>query len=138
MRRWGLVSIVLLVASAVLLVASVATGDGEFGLFVIFPFIVAWGPLAIAGSALLLLAMLCAFVWIWRAGEGVAAGGESGSPSPGGTVQHEKKFGGVVMIGPIPIVFGSDKKIAKGMLLVGVALFVVMLLVFLFLVHPMF
>ena len=38
--------------------------------------------------------------------------------------------GGVIFIGPIPIVFGSDKGIAKWMIVVGVIIAVIMLLMF--------
>jgi uncharacterized protein (TIGR00304 family) len=39
--------------------------------------------------------------------------------------------GGVVFIGPIPIIFGSDKRIARWMIVVGGLIGFVMLVVFL-------
>jgi uncharacterized protein (TIGR00304 family) len=135
MNRWWLASIALFIASIILLVASVATGDGQFGIFVIFPFIVGSGPLAISGTALLFLAILCWFIGIWRTSKYEID--ETATGDNAGTAQRNK-FGGVVLIGPIPIVFGSNEKIAKNMLLLGVVLFVVMLIFFLFLVHPFF
>ena len=135
MNRWWLASGALFIASIVLLVASVATGDGQFGLFVIFPFIVGSGPLAISGTALLFLAILCWFVGIWRSGKYEVV--ETATGDKGGTAQGNK-FGGVIMLGPVPIVFGSNEKIAKNMLILGVILFAVMLIFFLFLVHPFF
>lgn len=126
-----------LVAAIALLAASVASGEAQIGLFLIFPFIIAWGPMAVAGVVMLLLAMLCAFLAIWSA-NGTALGQADGSEGAEAmsAPRTERKFGGVVMIGPIPIAFGSDKKTAKTMMLLGIALFVVLLLVFLFLVHP--
>jgi len=139
MRRWTLLSLMLFVASVVLLGASVATGDGQIGLFLIFPFIVAWGPLAVAGAVMLLLAVLSAFVGIWNAGEAVQMeGGGSGETGTYGAPKPERKFGGVVLIGPIPIAFGSDRDVANKMLLLGIALFMVLLIIFLVLVHPFF
>lgn len=42
--------------------------------------------------------------------------------------EEKTEFGGVIFIGPIPIVFGSNKKIAKIMLIIGIIIFVVFLL----------
>lgn len=40
--------------------------------------------------------------------------------------------GGVVMVGPFPIVFGTDKESVKGLLLLSVALIVLVLIVMVF------
>lgn len=137
MRRWGLLSLALFAASMILLGASVATGDGEIGLFLIFPFIIAQGPIAIAGAVLLMMAVLCMFIGMWRASE-AAQTQEAGPDSASGrNAATKNKFGGVVLIGPIPIAFGSDKGIAKNMLLIGAVLFIVLLIAFLILVHPL-
>lgn len=122
----------LFAAAVVLLVASVATGEGEIGLFLIFPFIVAWGPMAVAGSVLLFLAIISFFVGFLRSGEVVPRDADGHDPA----AKTEKKFGGVVMIGPIPIVFGSDRKTANWMYFAGVALFFLMVAVYLILIHP--
>jgi len=136
-RRWWLASVVLFCVSVALMAASIASDDGQVGLILIFPFIVAWGPLAVAGAVLLLLAVLCAFVGIWSAGEAAPREvGGSGEGAADATGKRESRFGGVVMIGPLPIAFGSDKETAKGMMIVGIALFVILLLVFLVIVHP--
>ena len=42
--------------------------------------------------------------------------------------EQKTEYGGVIFIGPIPIVFGSNKKIAKTMLIVGIVIFVILLL----------
>ena len=39
--------------------------------------------------------------------------------------EQKTEYGGVIFIGPIPIVFGSNKKIAKTMLIIGVIIFVI-------------
>jgi len=41
--------------------------------------------------------------------------------------EQKTEYGGVIFIGPIPIVFGSNKKIAKTMLIIGVIIFVLFL-----------
>ncbi len=40
----------------------------------------------------------------------------------------EAEGGGIIMIGPIPIVFGTSKKIVRMLIIVGAALFIVLLL----------
>jgi uncharacterized protein (TIGR00304 family) len=40
-------------------------------------------------------------------------------PSPAGP---PARYGGVIMLGPIPIVFGSDARIAKWMMILGLIL----------------
>jgi len=133
-RRWWVLSLALFVAAIALIIASVATGEGQVGLFLIFPFIIASGPLALAGSALLLLAIISVFIAFWKTGE-------AARPDAGGSdaaVGQERKFGGVVMIGPIPIAFGSDKRMAKWMAVAGIILFVVLIIAYMILVHQLF
>jgi len=43
-------------------------------------------------------------------------------------VKEETKVGGVIFIGPIPIIFGSDKKMALWALVLGVIIFAVYLI----------
>ena len=50
--------------------------------------------------------------------------------STGDKEKSKVRGAGVVMIGPIPIIFGTDKKSVKEVLALAVALVVVMLLVF--------
>ncbi|QIW25023.1 DUF131 domain-containing protein [Sulfolobus sp. S-194] len=41
--------------------------------------------------------------------------------------EQRSEYGGVIFIGPIPIVFGSNKKIAKTMLILGIIIFIILL-----------
>jgi len=65
--------------------------------------------LALAGFALAIAAVL---VVILRSARGT----------------RQVRGGGVVMIGPIPIVFGTDKESTKILLLLGIGLMIVLLL----------
>jgi len=127
MRGWFLIALLLFASAIILMIMSVASGDGQVGLFLIFPFMVAWGPMAVAGSVLLVLAVVSFFIGFLRSGEVTLQ--DAGGADP--AAKTERKFGGVVMIGPIPIVFGSDRKIANWMLLAGVVLFVLMTIIYL-------
>ena len=41
--------------------------------------------------------------------------------------EQKTEYGGVIFIGPIPIVFGSNKKIAKTMLIIGIVIFAILM-----------
>jgi uncharacterized protein (TIGR00304 family) len=65
--------------------------------------------LALAGFA---LAVVAIFVAILRSAKGTG----------------RVRGGGVVMIGPVPIVFGTDKESVRVLILLGIVLMIVMLL----------
>jgi len=48
--------------------------------------------------------------------------------SPAGKVESKIKTGGVIMLGPIPIIFGSDKESAKTAAILAIILMVLSLL----------
>ncbi len=64
-----------------------------------------------------------------RSDDPMASG--SGRPTEG----TEKKVGGVLLLGPIPIVFGSTERITRWMLVAGIVITVVLLLLFMALVR---
>lgn len=137
MRKWLWISLMLFIGAIVLLAYSVTTGEGQAGLFLIFPFITAWGPIAAIGALLLFGAIISLFIGFWTSSVPMQ-GGEMTQrqvqQEPG--IKMEKKYGGVVLLGPIPIAFGSDQKIAKQMLIIGVVIFAILLAVFLIFIHP--
>ena len=65
--------------------------------------------LALAGFA---LAVVAIFIAILRSARGTG----------------KMRGGGVVMIGPVPIVFGTDKESARILILLGIVLMIVLLL----------
>ena len=122
----------LFVSGLGLVAASVATGEAELSLLVVFPVVSGSGGLFLLGALLIAASFLIGFLWLLATAgqmpaprnDGVAAPGE---PAGGGT-----KYGGVVLIGPVPIVFGSTRRMALAMLVVGIVTAVVLLgLVFL-------
>jgi len=133
MRRWLLASILLFISGVALIIASVSNGEGQVGLFLIFPFIVTQGWMGAAGSLLLFLAIISFFIGSWTSAtqDPGQVPVETNSPTP--AARTKKSFGGVVLIGPIPIVFGSDEKIAKSMLMIAVAILAAFVLIVLIL-----
>ncbi|MDT7900949.1 MAG: DUF131 domain-containing protein [Acidianus sp.] len=46
--------------------------------------------------------------------------------------EKETQAGGIILIGPIPIIFGSSKKIEKWMLIIALVIVVIMALLYLY------
>jgi uncharacterized protein (TIGR00304 family) len=83
------------------------------------------------GIFLVIIGMFCLLIGISTSATEIpesAAGGSGVTASQGGA---KKNFGGVVFIGPIPIIFGSDAKMANIMLMLAAAIVITFVLVFL-------
>ena len=127
MRHLRLFGLALLIAGVALIAASVATGQGQVYLLLFI-------PVYVGTSALGMLGILVVFLGVFLASLGSAWRGlpaptvpasESVSPdsvAPPATTVPLARYGGVIMLGPIPIVFGSDARIAKWMMVLGLIL----------------
>ena len=139
MRRLSLLALAFLIGGVALLAYGAAVGQGQVYLVLIFPIVNATGPIAWAGIALIVLGFAVGFLSLARSPLAVpaesppAAGSAPSSSSPPTPATPAKRFGGVVFLGPLPIVFGSDAKMSKYMLVLAVAV-TVLLLAFFFLV----
>ena len=131
---------ILLILGISLLVISVATGGAKVGLFFIIPFVVGTDVYSALGILFIILAFVLWFFLPFRELERRFGGGERGEqgqvvygPMP---PQHSarKKAGGVVFIGPIPIIFGSDPKTALWVAVAGFLILVVLLVLMFLLV----
>ncbi len=109
--------------AAVLTIAlAVARGEANMYLVVVVPVIVGTGPLAFLGIFLVFAGFLFTFLlWPMHPG-GKPEGRDDGSVSPQGA-PPARRWGGVLFLGPIPVIFGSDPRMTRTMLLVGVVLF---------------
>lgn len=116
----------LFVAGVASLALGFLSGQATLSLFVIFPVVTATGPWSILGIALMIAGAFVFFL-SWPAPvelpPAVAAPSSPQPPSQSLTT-GARRWGGVVFLGPIPVVFGSDQKVTQWMLLVGVGLFV--------------
>jgi uncharacterized protein (TIGR00304 family) len=70
--------------------------------------------LILLGIVLIFVGMLILMLSLWRAGEGRA------------------EAGGVVIVGPVPIVFGTSQRVAATVMVLAIVLTVVVLLLSLF------
>lgn len=133
MRRLTWLALAALVGGVALLAYSAATGEGRVVLFLIFPVFTGSGLASFGGMLLIVLGLFLGFLSM--AGFGLP----SMEPPPPALAPQApqaspaKKFGGVVFLGPIPIVFGSDARVSKWMLVLAVVMTVV-LVAFFFLV----
>jgi uncharacterized protein (TIGR00304 family) len=77
-----------------------------------------WFILIIAGSFLIILGfLLVAFDMMGKGSE------EPDEERPAGTGKETKvKGGGVILIGPVPVVFGTDKRYALLMMILAIVL----------------
>jgi uncharacterized protein (TIGR00304 family) len=69
--------------------------------------------LILLGIVLIILGMFILMLSLWRAGEG------------------RGETGGVVIVGPVPIVFGTSQRVAAMVMVLAIVLMVVTLLLFL-------
>jgi uncharacterized protein (TIGR00304 family) len=126
--------IVLVALGLGLLAYSAFRGDLRAGLFLIIPYLYGTGILPFLGFALLLVG---GFLVLTGGVERVAAGPAwdyvpperrgTDEPSTGGTTRARTKHGGFVMLGPIPIVWGNDKRMLPWLVALGLGLFLLML-----------
>lgn len=124
-----MVPIGLFVAGVVCIAVAVLTGEAEVSLFLIFPMFSGASGLFILGTLLIILSFIAGFMLL-TIGQIELSGGCFGAT--GGRADQEDgtselKYGGVVLVGPVPIAFGSDRNIALAMLVIGIVLAIVTL-----------
>lgn len=120
----------MFVGGLALIASAVATGEAEVSLFLIFPVFSGSSGLFLLGSLLIVLSFIVGFLMM-AAGQlemqSTMIGDESDrAPVPeGGGVR--KEFGGVVLVGPFPIAFGSSRSMALFMLVLGIVVAIILL-----------
>jgi uncharacterized protein (TIGR00304 family) len=126
------ISFAVFAAGIGLLAYSVASGESQVNLVVIFPVVTAGGGIGLAGMGLVFLAFFVGFVSFARTSTSVASSPQEASPpSPASmAAAPPPKIGGIVFVGPIPIVFGSNVRISKAMLVLAVVMTLVLLAFF--------
>jgi len=122
----------ILLTGLVALAVAVARGEASVYLIFIVPAVVGTGPLAFLGIPLVFLGFFLTF-FLWTAGAPLPAMGPATDPTevpgvpPQGTPKT-RRWGGVVFLGPIPLVFGSDPQMTRWMLILGAILFLALVL----------
>ena len=97
----------MFIAGIACIVAGVALGEGKAGIFIVFPFIYGSGILMLAG---MLLVFFSFPLFMLSQTDGID--GHSAEYGEYRDTRTDKHAGGLILIGPIPIVISSDKNIA--------------------------
>jgi len=129
-RMW--VPIAVFLAGVACIVVAAATGEAQVQLLIIFPLISGTSWLFILGVMLIIASFVLGFVFAAPAmtEEDQASPRTPGVRHPEDAQQEPRRkarYGGVVLIGPVPIVFGSDRNVALIMLVLAIVLIVVVL-----------
>ncbi|MGQ9587164.1 MAG: TIGR00304 family membrane protein [Thermoplasmata archaeon] len=122
------IPIAFFVAGACLIGEAVVAGEADVSLVVVFPVFTGSSAVFLLGTVLILLSFIVGFVMLAIGPVGV----EGTRTEPLITERKEQpdrrtQYGGLVLIGPLPIAFGSDKNLALLMLVLGVVLLIILL-----------
>jgi len=108
MRPVGWLSLVAVLAGAAMIVAAVALGQATVALVVVIPVVFGGSPLFAGGVGLVLLGLLGGMFGI-----GENASNEPRSERPTEGPEGPVRTGGLVLVGPVPIVWGTGVPISR-------------------------
>lgn len=130
LKRWY-ISLLLVSTGLLLILVSILKGESGIALFLIFPVIYGTGLISALGILLLFLGFLSFFFlpFFYYKLEEPEYISKSEQPE---NSKHKSSFGGIIFIGPLPVIFSSDKKIA--FYLAVAALLILTFLIFIFLI----
>jgi len=119
---------ILFALGVICIAAGIALGEGKAGIFIIFPFIYGNGLLMMLGIILIFISFPLFMFSRFRFEEEIFSGEEAIAPEE---IKTEKHAGGLILIGPIPIIISSDWKTALILMGVGVAFMILFIIIFL-------
>ena len=111
------------------IVLSILKGRAEVGLFLIFPVVFGGGLYLLLGVLFIIVSFVLPFIISFIGNEKSSRRDYEVEKK-----ESEKKYGGVIFIGPIPIVFGKDKSITAKMMYIGLVIAVLLLIMYLILI----
>ena len=119
----------LVLAGAALTVYGVATGEMQVALVIFVPVILGSSVLGVLAIGLIIAGIFAGIADLFLNADHEEARGDftDGGHAPGTAKKSE--FGGVVLIGPIPVVFGSSKKAAMYAMLIGLVILALLVMV---------
>lgn len=125
MKNLRMASLAMFVAGLVLFLLGIITGETRVYIVVIVPVIQTSGFLSIVGILLIFGAF---FLWVAGHFVGVSSDNNSGRKMSRGKV----KTGGVIFIGPIPIVFSNDRGLAKVLVVLAMIMAIIFIAFYIF------
>ena len=123
MNRYHLVSLMLFIIGLVFIILGVISGEVEAGFILIFPFLKGSGIYAVIGIILIFGAFVSYIFGVIRANN-IDFITPKDNEQPG-FKEKSIKGGGVILIGPIPIVFGSNWKIAVLLMALAIVIMII-------------
>ncbi len=140
MNRYYAYAFLFLICGIALLGHAVASGEAEVAIVIFIPVFYGSGILAFLGMICIMAAIFLAFFgFATRFAEEESYGKEpppqTTKPSrPGQTAEprigKSIKGGGVVLIGPIPVIFGSDTKLTIVLVILAIVMIIVVAFMF--------
>lgn len=128
-RTW--LPIALFAAGVALVIAAVSAGLAELTLFFVFPVITGTSAVFLLGVLLIVLGFFVGFILMMMGQleidyhmEHEVHEGRWKYPVPPPSEEQKTQYGGVILIGPLPIAFGSSRNIAIFMLVAGIVLLI--------------
>jgi len=129
MNRFSFLSFILFLFGIGCFLIAFLEGNVHVGVFFIFPFFIGEGVWSVLGVLLLFLSIVSFMIRPFNKIESRPVFNEyTTNPQNSDEPYRQKKgkFGGIIFIGPIPIIFGQDKKTTAYLLLLGIIIFVVL------------
>ena len=130
MRQVIWIPIAMFTGGLVLIASAVAMGEAEVSLFLVFPVFSGSSGLFLLGTLLIVLSFIVGFLMLaigqLELQSNDIAGRTMVGPGPEGGAP-KKEFGGVVLIGPVPVAFGSSRAMALFMLVLGIVVAIILL-----------
>lgn len=144
MNKYFLLAVLSLIISIACLGASVASGEGAVHIFLIFPVISVNSIFSGLGALFLIMTFIFVFLGFVTGFEPVSLeelqsemrGGDvrtpqQSSPPPAqGSKRINVQGGGVVLVGPIPIIFGSNQKLTLILVIISLIIMVLAIVFF--------
>lgn len=125
MKKLKWAAFALIILGVIVLAIGALNGEGTFFILLFIPVYQGSGPYALGGGLLIFLGIVVGLTYIFKTyvpapyqgtpGGSQAPPGKSGAAPAGGP-----KHGGVVFLGPIPIVWGSDAKTTLYAIIIGI------------------
>ena len=112
------ISVFLLIGGLLLFIIGIIAGEAKVGFFLIFPFIISSGIYPIIGIFLIIISML---LYVFSVNFGYK---EEFNLERSNIADKKVKYGGFILIGPIPIVIGSNWKITITMIILAVIIII--------------
>ena len=129
MSKFHLLSIVFFVSGIVFFAFGLISGEVETGFIFVFPFLIGSGIYAFLGFVFIFIAILL-FMFGFVSSVGLNDFEFDIEDKHYSRRKSSVKGGGIVFIGPIPIAFGSNWKIAIMMIILAIVILLVSFFVF--------